>query len=69
MALDFDSPPPSRRTPHKKQTFDPKIMAVDGQVPMGHELPRSTEWMDYSNEEAGLRSSDADDGNKTDPAW
>jgi hypothetical protein len=72
MALDFDSPPPGRRIPYKKHNSDPNVMAVDGQIPSGAailELPRTAEWVDYSNEEAGLRSSDGNDETKTDPAW
>ncbi len=72
MALDFDSPPPGRRIPHKKQNCDANLMAVDGQIPTGaavHELPRSVEWIDYSNEEAGLRPSDVNDEIKTEHTW
>ena len=72
MALDFDSPTPGRRVPHKKQNSDLNVMAADGQISTEgtvHELPRSAEWIDYSNEEAGLRSSDVDDENKTESAW
>ncbi len=71
MALDFESPAHGRRVPYKKENSDPNVMAVDGQIPTGGapEVARSAEWIDYSNEEAGLHSSDGDDENKADHGW
>ena len=67
MSVDLYSAVSARRVPFRKVSSDDKM----SNVPTNQEHPRSSEWTDYSNEEAGLQSTDGrgHEDEKIDSSW